>query len=164
MSTGLRTDPKLDCLRLYSSLNRHAEKVTDQTFTSGSAFFDPRDLVQVKYEMLRRVSSDRLSVTRAARSFGLSRPTFYEAQAAFECSGLLGLAPKRPGPRRAHKMTGALLDFAESAWAQDPSLAAGAVAEMVRDRFEITVHPGSLRRALARRQKKTNFAGSAITP
>ena len=159
MSKDRRSDPKLDSLTQHHSLNRHPERITDQAFTSGNAFFDPRDLVQVKYEMLRRVSKDGLTVTQAAGSFGLSRPSFYEAQAAFDASGLVGLLPQRPGPRRAHKMTDALLGFAEGLWAQDPSLSAGAVAEMIRDRFESAVHPASIRRALAQRQKKTKLQG-----
>lgn len=147
-------DQKASALRERHSLNRHPEKVTDPAFESGNVFFDPRDLVQVKYEMLRRVSGENEPVTEAARSFGLSRPSFYEAQAAFSASGVAGLLPERPGPRRAHKLTDAVLDFVERAWSEDPSAPTGAVAKMVQDRFGIVVHPGSVRRALARRQKK----------
>jgi hypothetical protein len=35
----------------------------------------PRDLVQVKYEMLRRVRVDGHSVSQSATGFGLSRPS-----------------------------------------------------------------------------------------
>ena len=38
-------------------------QVRDPLFTSGSPFFDPRDLVQVKYELLRRVRVDGDSVS-----------------------------------------------------------------------------------------------------
>jgi len=40
-----------------------------------------RDVVQVKYEMLRRVRVDQVPMARAARAFGFSRPAFYQAQA-----------------------------------------------------------------------------------
>jgi hypothetical protein len=37
--------------------------------------------VQVKYEMLRRVSVGRVSVTEASDEYGVSRPTYYQAKA-----------------------------------------------------------------------------------
>jgi hypothetical protein len=43
-------------------------------------FFDPQDLLQVKYEMLRHVDVDKAPVTEAAAAFGLSRPAFYQAR------------------------------------------------------------------------------------
>ena len=39
--------------------------------------------MQVKYEMLRRVREDGQRVSEASATFGFSRPSFYEAQAAF---------------------------------------------------------------------------------
>jgi hypothetical protein len=64
-------------------------------------FFDPLDLVQVKYEMLRRVRADHKSIRRAAQDFGFSRPSVYRARAAFERAGLPGLLPAERGPRAA---------------------------------------------------------------
>ena len=87
------------------TLHPHPEQVRDPLFTSGSPFFDPRDLVQVKYELLRRVRVEGDSVSQATALFGLSRPTFYTAQAAWERAGLLGLLPEPTGPRQAHKLT-----------------------------------------------------------
>jgi len=45
-------DPKIETLRLQGCLNPHPENVTDPVF-HGSDFFEARDLVQLKYEMLR---------------------------------------------------------------------------------------------------------------
>ncbi|MFW8642072.1 helix-turn-helix domain-containing protein [Rhizobium beringeri] len=66
----------------------------------GSEFFDPHDAVQVKYEMLRRVSIDKLSVTEASDEYGVSRPTYYQAKVNFNMAGIAGLVPTKPGPRR----------------------------------------------------------------
>ena len=49
-----KSDPKADALREHGCLHPHPEQITDEVFLA-SAFFDRRDLVQVKYEMLRRV-------------------------------------------------------------------------------------------------------------
>ena len=146
-------DEKLAALRQYHALHRRPDKVTDMAFISGDPFFDARDLVQIKYEMLRRVHQESQSVTRAAAAFGFSRPVFYQAQAGFEKKGLPGLLPESPGPRRAHKLKGEVMDFIEQALAQEGSLTAGTLAEMVRGRFGLMVHPRSIGRALVRRKK-----------
>jgi transposase len=146
-----QNDEKLAALREHHAVNPQPEAVRDPAFLSGNAFFDARDLVQVKYEMLRRVHNDGRSVTQAAASFGFSRPSFYQAQAALEKAGLPGLLPERPGPRRAHKLSKEVLDFVEGTLAEDRSLRVEQVAEMIEARFRLRVHPRSIQRALARR-------------
>ncbi|HZD22834.1 MAG TPA: helix-turn-helix domain-containing protein, partial [Acidimicrobiia bacterium] len=63
-----KTDPKVEALRAERSLNPHPETVRDETFLS-SGFMDARDLVQVKYEMVRRVRVDGETVSGTVRSF-----------------------------------------------------------------------------------------------
>src|SRR5437879_13550542 len=55
-------DEKADALRRQHALNPRAQTVSDSAFTSGNDFFDARDLVQVKYELLRRLSEDGATV------------------------------------------------------------------------------------------------------
>jgi hypothetical protein len=106
--------------------------VTDSDFITGNVFFDARDVVQVKYEMLRRVHHEGQSVTGTAASFSFSRPAYYEAQAVFGKAGLPGLLPKRPGPRRAHKLSEAVVDVLEQLCSEDASLR---VADLTRMLF-----------------------------
>ena len=114
-------DPKVAALRAERSLNPRPEAVSDERFAA-SEFLDARDLVQVKYEMVRRVRVDGEAVTRSAQEFGFSRPSFYEAAAALDAGGLAGLVPARPGPRRAHKLTEEVVAFARERLEADPSL------------------------------------------
>ena len=100
-----RRNPKIESLRNQGTLNVHPEQVRDELFL-GHDFFDPSDLLQVKYEMLRKRRVEGASVTRAAEVFGFSRPSFYQALEAFEAEGLSGLIPHRRGPKQAHKLTG----------------------------------------------------------
>jgi hypothetical protein len=76
MAKAKPPDPKLEALRQQGSLNPRPDKVRDPLFTTAD-FFDARDLVQVKYEMVRRVLVDGQPVSSTASSFGFSRPTFY---------------------------------------------------------------------------------------
>jgi transposase len=146
-------DPKTRALQQESSLHPHPEQVIDELFLTHE-FFDPRDLVQVKYEMLRRVQSEGQAVSQAASHFGFSRPSFYQAQAAFEQGGLPALMPQKRGPKKAHKLTAEVLAFVRQAQQEDPSLRSVALASLVQDRYGITVHPRSIERAWTRRPKK----------
>jgi transposase len=129
--------------------------VQDPAFVD-SAFFDPRDRVQVKYEMLRRQQVDGQAVTAVAAAFGVSRQAFYVAQAAFTAQGLPGLLPRPRGPQRAHKCTSDLLAFARQWRADHRAAAATDLAAAVQAQFGVTVHPRSLVRALARGEKRPN--------
>jgi transposase len=146
-------DPKADALLASGCLNRRPERVTDSAFTSHE-FFDARDLVQVKYEMLRRVSVDGMPIAASARGFGFSRPSFYQAQAAFDREGIAGLVPAKPGPRSAHKLSEEVVDFIESQRMAAQELDASDLARLIKERFGRDVHPRSVERALSRREKK----------
>jgi hypothetical protein len=100
-----RPDAKETALAAARCLNPHPEQVRDPGFLS-SDFSDARDVAQVKYEMVRKVKAEGAPVTTAAAAFGYSRPSYYEAAAALERSGPEGLAPARPGPRRAQAHRG----------------------------------------------------------
>lgn len=144
---------KVEALSKYHALNPHPEKVKDETFLKGTPFFDSRDLVQVKYEMLRQVEEENRSVTDAAASFGFSRPSFYHAREAFEQRGLPGLLPEHPGPKRSHKLSDEVMDFVERTIAEDGHLSSDSLAVMIGEKFGIPVHPRSVERALTRRKK-----------
>ena len=146
-------DSKTRVLREHGALNPRAKQVRDPLFQH-SEFFDPCDLVLVKYEMLRRVRIEGQSVTQAARTFGFSRVAFYQAMSAFRDQGLPGLLPKRRGPKRAHKLTEPVLKFIDQKRAPDSNLRAPALAAMIRDHLGLSVHPRSIERALVRRAKK----------
>jgi transposase len=139
-------------LREARTLNPRPEAVRDEQFGT-SEFFDARDLVQVKYEMVRRVEVDGAAIAHAAAVFGFSRPSYYDAAQALARDGLAGLVPAKPGPRRAHKLTDEVLAHVQAMLAADPSLRAAELVEAIAARFATRVHPRSLERAMARRRR-----------
>jgi transposase len=153
MTPNAKIDGKSGALCKHHALNPHPGNIGDELFAQ-LEFFDPRDLVQIKYEMLRRVCKDGWSVARAARTFGFSRNAFYRAQAAFNTEGIAGLLRQRPGPRTAHKLTDQVIVFIEKTLSQETSLTTAELQEMVKERFSVSVHRRSIERALKRRQKK----------
>lgn len=146
-------DPKLQALLEQGVANPRPEEVRDSAFQENE-FFDPRDLVQVKYEMLRRVRTEGSSVADAAARFGVTRPTFYKAQTDFERDGLVGLLPAKRGPHGPHKLTAKVMDFVMRVLAKEPSLDAAALAERVEQEIGLRVHRRTIERALARAKKK----------
>ena len=74
---------KLEALHAHGAVHPRPQDVTDPLFHE-SVFFDAHDLVQVKYEMLRRVRIDEQMVSETAAAFGFSRPSFYTARTAFQ--------------------------------------------------------------------------------
>ena len=148
-----KPDPKLAALKESGTANPHAQDVHDPAFAGGD-FFDPRDLVQVRYEMLRRVRTEGQPIAETAKRFGVSRPTFYKAQADFERAGLPGLLPEKRGPRGPHKITTEVLQFVEELRAQDESVDIQTLTEAIGKRFDLPVHRRTVERALARSKKK----------
>ena len=146
-------DLKSGTLQQQRCLNPRAEKVTSELFQK-SDFFDPRDLLQVKYEMLRGVRVDQQPIRQAALRFGFSRPSVYKALATFDRTGLLGLVRTKPGPRRAHKLSESVLKFIEEQKRGDGSVTLDELVDRIKRQFGLVVHIRSIQRALKRKKKK----------
>ena len=148
-------DDKTQNLRKYGAFNPHPNKVVEKIFSdSALEFFDPRDLVQVKYEMLRAVDKEGRSVKQASEAFGFSRPAFYQAQSQFKQGGVTGLAKKRPGPKSAHKLTADVLAFIEEKIEEGKPLGARKLAPLISEKFGKDVHPRTIERAVQKKKKK----------
>lgn len=153
MRKSKTSDFKREILKQQGTLNPHPQDVRDPLFLEND-FFDACDLVQTKYEMLRRVMREGQSVTSVAESFGFSRVSFYKAQAAVEEHGLAGLVPSRRGPHGAYKLSGTVIDFLFQAADEDRSRRPATLAKLVEERFGFSLHPRTIEKALSQRQKK----------
>jgi transposase len=147
-----KPDAKEGALRAARALNPRPQAVTAPEFAA-SEFLDARDLVQVRYEMVRRVRVEGEPVSAAAEEFGFSRPSWYAAAAALDEGGLPGLMRARPGPRRAHKLSAEIMTFLGEALGADPELRAPELARLVEESFGVSVHPRSVERALERARR-----------
>jgi transposase len=138
---------KGEALGREGNLNPRPDRVRDRLFRS-NRFFDPRDLVQVRYEMLRRVIGEGRPVTETVGEFGFTRRTWYNARDAFDRAGLAGLCYERPGPRRRHKLTPEIVAYLERVRSRRPGVGATELARLVGERFGLSVHRRSVERAL----------------
>jgi transposase len=139
---------KVKALREEGTLNSNPGKVRDPKFQENE-FFDPRDLVQVKYEMLRRVSVENSSVTEATEEYGVSRPTYYQTRASFDKGGLAGLVPRKRGPHGPHKLQGEALAFVQQQLVAGQPVRARELAKLVRQKFALAIHPRTIERSVA---------------
>ena len=103
---------KHDEMRRNGSFNHRAQNVTADIFRS-SHFFDPHDIVQVKYEMLRAVEKEQRDVSSTSASFGFSRVSFYQTKKEFDENGIAGLIPKKRGPKGSRKLSASDVEFAQ---------------------------------------------------
>ncbi len=140
-------------LKAQGVLNPHPQRVHASGFDNDT-FFDPRDLVQVKYEMLRLARVDGTSKADAAARFGLSRPTFYRTEAAYAEHGIAGLLPRQRGPKGAHKLDATVMAFINAHIDQHGPVSARGLAPVIKAEFDLQLHPRSIERALLRKKKQ----------
>ena len=149
MATGSRRRTRRQqALQAQGAAHPHPQAVTDPLFRD-SAFFDPNDLVQVKYEMLRSAEKDGRAVVEVAETFGLSRPVYYVTRELFYREGLPGLLPRKRGPKRPHKLTDEALAVLALAVAEAGRMPSGAeLSALLVERCGIHAHPRSILRRL----------------
>jgi transposase len=142
-----RKGSKAEALLEEGTLNPAPEKVRDPRFREVE-FFDPRDAVQVKYEMLRRVSVENASVTGASEEYGVSRPTYYQTKTNFAQAGIAGLVPKKRGPRGPHKLQGKVLAYLKRQLVPGEPIRARELSRLLQKEFGLEVHPRTIERAV----------------
>ena len=143
---------KRQALQATGTFNPRAAQVRHPLFQQ-SSFFDPEDLLQLKYETLRALQTEHCPIAQAARDFGLSRPTIYEAQAQFELQGLEGLLPRKRGPKSAHKLSDQILQYLREQAAAQPDVGAEELARRVHERYAVQLHPRTIQKALKAKAK-----------
>lgn len=153
--THMSSDPqaKRHALQATGTLNPRAAQVRHPLFQH-SAFFDPQDLLQLKYETVRALEVEHYPLAKAAREFGLSRPTIYAAQTQFQQHGLEGLLPHKRGPKAAHKLTVEVHQYLQAQAAAEPGVKAAELVRRVRQTYGVKLHPRTIQKALQAKAKR----------
>jgi transposase len=132
------------------------DDVTHPLFRATPEFFDARDLLQVRYELLRGHRVDGETVVRVCREFGVSRQTFYNLLEKFEAEGISGLLPRRPGPKGPTKITPQVVELARRELSLDPGISGAALAARVEAELGLEVHRRTVERLLRALRSKKN--------
>lgn len=142
------TKQKESYLQDCGVLNPHPEHVQDELFLANE-FFDPRDLLQVRYEMIRRHQIDKVSVLDTSKQFGVSRVTYYQIAGSYDNLGLIGLVPQKPGPKSPTKCTQEILEFVKQQLSQQPDVTWEDLIHEVYEEFGVSLHRRTIERRLA---------------
>ena len=143
-------DSKEDILKAGGTYNRAYDSVTADEFQHG-IFFDPKDLAQVKYEMLRSVAKGGASISDAAEKYGLSRQTYYISKNAVENQGMGGLIPQKRGPKGSYKMTEQGEAFIDDYLREHPKASPAEINRALAEATGIKVHDRTISRYLAKK-------------
>ena len=138
---------KEDALKQSGSFNHNYENVAAGIFKTTS-FFDRRDIVQVKYEMIRSVVNSDGSVTEISDAYGFSRKSYYQALKAFQTGGLYALIPQKTGPKKPHKLNDEVTAFIDSYLADHANAKSKEISAAIEDETGVAVHPRTIYRYL----------------
>lgn len=144
-------------LKQAGLLHPRPAQVRDPLFTERPDFFDPHDLLQVRYESLRAHLVDGDQVVGVCRRFGTSRQTFYTILQKFIEKGSSGLLPDKPGPKGPSKLSVEVLRFARTQYDHQPEVSGAVLAALIGAKFGISIHKRTIERLLGEFRSKKNL-------
>jgi len=118
---------KKEILISNGTYNKKHQQVKDEKFLTMD-FYDPMDIVQVKYEMLKNTINGGQGVAKTAEEFGFSKMSYYNIKNAFEKKGMLALIPEKTGPKEAHKLTPQCQEYIDKYIQDNPAASSSNVA------------------------------------
>lgn len=143
---------KIDHLKNENVFNANFKDVKDELFVNND-FFDPYDLIQVKYEMIRRVKQEGWTISKAAQTFGISRISFYKLLNIYNSQGLVGFFPKKRGPKKPHKINDNIALYINNYITNNEEHNAAEITNQIKTNFNITLHKRSIQRFLSNKKK-----------
>ncbi len=149
---------KRRALQQEGTLRAARTRVRAQLFWEHPTFFDARDELQVKYEMLRAHVVDGQTVTSVCDHFGYSRQTFYVLWRRFARRGVAGLRDGRPGRVGPVKCTPEVVEFLRAQRTADPALSVSALVERLAREQNVQLHRRTVERLVGRERKKNSTA------
>jgi transposase len=112
---------KKDFLTREGLLNPKPERISHPPFHTLD-FFDPLDLPQVRYELLRTARVENTPVAEACRQYGFSREYFYRLERAFMERGYVSLLGSRMGRRPIIALNQEIVNFIAHRKIEEPTI------------------------------------------
>ena len=141
---------KQDILLENGTFNRNHAKVTEPRFRNDD-FYDPQDLAQVKYEMLRTARESKESVEEITVRFGFSRAGFYKIKNSFDKDGLSAFVSNKTGPQNAWKLTKDHQRFIDRYISENPGTGSADIASTLKTERGLEISKRTVERYLARK-------------
>ena len=128
---------KKDFLSKEGLLNPRAERIAHPLFGE-KEFFDPLDLSQVRYEMLRSARGENSPVAEACRLFGYSREYFYQLERDFMERGLVALLAAPRGRRPILALNQEIVNFIVHRKIENPKLSGEDLRKEILRIYQVT--------------------------
>lgn len=142
---------KAEVLKSNGTYNRRHGSVKKREFLDGG-FYDPMDIVQVKYEMLREAQGSGRPIGEVSGGFGFSRTAYYNIRESFDKSGMSALIPERTGPKHPHKLTEPLREFADEYATANPGASASEIAAAIQREKGVAISKRTIERYNAKKK------------
>jgi transposase len=144
---------KRDILLENGTFNRYYSKVTESRFINDD-FYDPRDLAQVKYEMLRIARESQESIGEIIVKFGFSRAGFYKIKKAFEREGFSSFVSNKSGPRSSWKLTDEHRCFIDDYISKKPHASSNEIAAALKAERGLEISKRTIERYRSRQSSR----------
>ena len=144
---------KIEILMSNGTYNKRYDSVRKPKFLTG-VFYDPMDIVQVKYEMLREAQESDRAIGEVANEFGFSRTAYYNIKESYDKNGMSSLIPEKPGPRRSHKLTNQLQNFIDEYTSAYPKASASEIVSVIQGERGVSISKRTIERYI--NKKKPN--------
>ncbi len=145
------SNEKAEFLKKEGMLNSKPERVLHPLFQN-QAFFDPLDLLQVRYEMLRSARAEELTVTEACHLFGFSREYFYRLERDFMSSGYTGLLGSTRGRRPLVALNQEIVNFIIHRKMSEPRLTGEELRQELKDIYQVDCSRRTVERIIEKLQ------------
>jgi len=136
---------KKEILLENGTYNNNHNKVRDSRFLE-DGFYDPQDLVQVKYEMLRSAYNTDCTISELAASFGFSRAAYYKIKNVFDKEGISALVSQPSGPKKPRKLTSGHRQFIDHYLLENPSVSSLHIADILKKERGIDISKRTIER------------------
>ncbi len=127
---------KNEFLEKEGLLNPKPERISASLFAD-TDFFDPLDLPQVRYEMLRSARIEKTPVTKSCELFGFSREYFYKLERIFMARGLVSLLGAPKGRRPLIAINQEIVNFIVHQKIDNPKLSGEDLRNRIRKLYKI---------------------------
>jgi transposase len=130
------TELKKKFLEQEGLINPKPERVSHPLFETLN-FFDPLDLPQVRYEMIRAARVEKMSVAAACKLFGFSREYFYKLERAFMARGYVAMLGSTMGRRPIIALNQEIINFIAHRKIEEPGLSGEKVRQEIQTLYNV---------------------------
>jgi len=118
-------------------MNPKPERVSHPLFETLD-FFDPLDLPQVRYEMIRSARVEQLHVSEACKLFGFSREYFYRLERALMERGYIAMLGSTMGRRPILALNQEIINFVTHRKIQEPRISGESLHKEIEKIYKVT--------------------------